>query len=58
VFAQMCAEVAIMNAGRIVERVATSALATGALANPYAQQLLRSSEGYDRQVAAARVSYD
>jgi ABC-type dipeptide/oligopeptide/nickel transport system ATPase subunit len=58
VIAHMCAKVAIMNAGRIVEQVATAALATGALADPYARQLLRSSEGYDRQVAAALVSYD
>jgi len=58
VIAHMCAEVAIMNAGRIVEQVKTAALASGALANPYAQQLLRSSEGYDRQVAAALISYD
>jgi len=58
VIAHMCARVAVMNAGRIVEQVATSALATGALANPYALQLLKSSEGYDRQTAAALVSYD
>jgi peptide/nickel transport system ATP-binding protein len=58
VIAHMCARVAIMNGGRIVEQVATSALTTGALTNPYARQLLRSSEGYDRQAAAALVSYD
>ena len=58
VIAHMCSEVAIMNAGRIVERTATSALASGALADPYARQLLRSSEGYDRQLAASLVSYD
>jgi len=58
VIAHMCANVAIMNAGRIVEQVATSALAAGTLADPYARQLLRSSEGYDRQVAAALVSYN
>jgi len=58
VIAHMCANVAIMNAGRIVEQVATPALATGALGDPYARQLLRSSEGYDRQVAAALISYD
>jgi len=58
VIAHMCSEVAIMNAGRIVEQTATAALASGALTNPYAQQLLRSSEGYDREVAAALVAYD
>jgi ABC-type dipeptide/oligopeptide/nickel transport system ATPase subunit len=58
VIAHMCSEVAIMNAGRIVEQTATAALASGALTNPYAQQLLRSSAGYDRGVAAALVTYD
>jgi peptide/nickel transport system ATP-binding protein len=58
VIAHMCAQVAIMNSGRIVEQAATSALGSAALVNPYAQQLLRSSEGYDRQAAAALVSYD
>ncbi|MGH6912739.1 MAG: ABC transporter ATP-binding protein, partial [Geminicoccales bacterium] len=58
VIAHMCAKVAIMNSGRIVEQVATPALATGALADAYAQQLLKSSEGYDRQTAAALISYD
>jgi peptide/nickel transport system ATP-binding protein len=58
VIAHMCERVAIMNQGRIVEEVATSALAAGALADPYSRQLLRSSEGYDRQAAAALVSYD
>jgi peptide/nickel transport system ATP-binding protein len=58
VIAHMCEHVAIMNQGRIVEEVATSALATGALADPYSRQLLKSSEGYDRQAAAALVSYD
>jgi peptide/nickel transport system ATP-binding protein len=58
VIAHMCGRVAIMNQGRIVEEVDTSALAAGALADPYSRQLLRSSEGYDRQAAAALVSYD
>jgi len=58
VIAHMCSEVAIMNAGRIVEETATAALASGALTSPYAQQLLRSSQGYDRDLAAALVAYD
>jgi peptide/nickel transport system ATP-binding protein len=58
VIAHMCGRVAIMNQGRIVEEVDTSALAAGALADPYSRQLLRSSEGYDRAAAAALVSYD
>jgi ABC-type dipeptide/oligopeptide/nickel transport system ATPase subunit len=58
VIAHMCERVAIMNQGRIVEEVATSALAAGALDDPYSRQLLKSSEGYDRQAAAALVSYE
>lgn len=55
VIAHMCSEVAIMQHGRIVEQVPTAALRTGALSQPYSQQLLRSSEGYDRAAAAALV---
>ncbi len=58
VIAHMCSEVAIMNAGRIVEQVPTTALATGALADPYSQQLLKSSAGYDRAAAAELVAFD
>jgi peptide/nickel transport system ATP-binding protein len=48
VIAHMCGRLAVMNRGRIVEEVATAALATGALADPYSRQLLKSSERYDR----------
>ncbi|MGH6944686.1 MAG: ABC transporter ATP-binding protein [Geminicoccaceae bacterium] len=58
VIAHMCERVAIMNQGRIVEEVPTAALASGALADPYSRQLLKSSEGYDREAASALVSYD
>jgi peptide/nickel transport system ATP-binding protein len=55
VIAHMCSELAIMKQGRIVERVPAAALRSGALADPYSRQLLRSSEGYDRAAAAALV---
>ena len=58
VIAHMCSEVVIMNAGRIVEQVPTTALASGALADPYSQQLLKSSAGYDRAAAAELVAFD
>ena len=58
VIAHVCERLAVMNRGRIVEEVPAAALASGALADPYARQLLKSSEGYDRQAAAALVSYD
>ncbi len=58
VIAHMCERVAIMNSGRIVEEVPTTVLASGDLADAYSRQLLRSSAGYDREAAAALVSYD
>ena len=58
VIAHMCERLAVMNGGRIVEEAQTAALASGALTDPYSRQLLKSSEGYDRQAAAALVSYD
>ncbi len=48
VIAHMCGRLAVMNRGHIVEEVSTAALATCALAHPYARQLLDSSKGYDR----------
>jgi peptide/nickel transport system ATP-binding protein len=58
VIAQMCDRVAIMNRGRIVEEVSAAALRSGALADPYSLQLLRSSQGYDRTIAAELVSFE
>jgi peptide/nickel transport system ATP-binding protein len=55
VIAHMCSELAIMKQGRIVEQVPAAALRSGALADPYSRQLLRSSQGYDRAAAAALV---
>jgi peptide/nickel transport system ATP-binding protein len=55
VIAHMCSELAIMKQGRIVEQVDAAALRSGALADAYSRQLLRSSEGYDRAAAAALV---
>jgi ABC-type dipeptide/oligopeptide/nickel transport system ATPase subunit len=55
VIAHMCSELAIMKEGRLVEQVGAAALRSGALADAYSRQLLRSSEGYDRAAAAALV---
>ena len=44
----MCGRLAVMNRGCIVEEVATAALAIGALAHPYARQLLNSGKGHDQ----------
>jgi peptide/nickel transport system ATP-binding protein len=51
VVAHMCERVAIMTEGRIVEEVDGAALATGAVHDPYSQELLRSSEGYLAELA-------
>jgi peptide/nickel transport system ATP-binding protein len=58
VIAHMCERLAVMNGGRIVEEAATAALATGALADPYSRQLLKSSEGYDRETARELQTLD
>ena len=58
VIAHMCGRLAVMNRGRIVEEAATAALATGALADPYSRQLLKSSEGYNREAARALQTFE
>jgi ABC-type dipeptide/oligopeptide/nickel transport system ATPase subunit len=58
VIAHMCGRLAVMNRGRIVEEVPTAALATGALADPYSRQLLKSSEGYDRDAVRELQTFE
>jgi ABC-type dipeptide/oligopeptide/nickel transport system ATPase subunit len=58
VIAHMCGRLAVMNRGCIVEEVPTAALATGALAHPYARQLLNSSKGYDRAAVRELRTFD
>ncbi len=58
VVAQMCARIAIMNNGRIVEEVDGAGLARVELREPYSRQLLAASRGYDRELARALVTYD
>jgi ABC-type dipeptide/oligopeptide/nickel transport system ATPase subunit len=58
VIAHMCERLAVMNRGRIVEQVPTAALATGALADPYSRQLLKSSEGYDREAVRELQTFE
>jgi peptide/nickel transport system ATP-binding protein len=49
VVAHLCDRLAVMNAGRIVEEMTIDRLRTGTPAEPYTRQLLRASQGYDRQ---------
>ena len=58
VVAHLCARVAVMNHGRFVEELDVAALRAHRTRQPYTAQLLRASEGYDRQAAEALVTYD
>ena len=58
VIGHMCERLAVMNRGRIVEEVPSTALATGALIDPYARQLLKSSAGYDREAVRELQTFD
>jgi ABC-type dipeptide/oligopeptide/nickel transport system ATPase subunit len=58
VVAHLCARVAVMNGGRFVEELEVAMLRAHRTRHPYTTQLLRASEGYDRQAAEALVTYD
>jgi ABC-type dipeptide/oligopeptide/nickel transport system ATPase subunit len=58
VIAHMCERLAVMNGGRIVEEAQTAALASGTLTDPYSRQLLKSSEGYDREAARILQTFE
>ena len=58
VIAHMCARLAVMNNGRVVEEMSVDALRRHETEHPYTLQLLRASEGYDREAARQQVSYD
>lgn len=58
VVAHLCKRVAVMNRGRFVEALDVAALRAHRTQQPYTAQLLRASEGYDRQAAEALVTYD
>jgi len=58
VVAHLCARVAVMNRGRFVEELDVASLRAHRTQEPYTAQLLRASEGYDRQAAETLVTYD
>lgn len=58
VVAHMCERVAVMNAGRIVEETTVAALRAGCPVQPYTQQLLAATRGYDRLTADSLVTYE
>jgi peptide/nickel transport system ATP-binding protein len=58
VVAHLCARVAVMNRGRFVEELDVASLRARRTREPYTAQLLRASEGYDRQAAEALITFD
>lgn len=58
VVAHMCDRLAVMNAGRVVEEMTVDRLRAGRAAQPYTQQLLQASLGYDRRAADVLVTFD
>jgi peptide/nickel transport system ATP-binding protein len=51
IVARLCDRVAIMQSGRIVERIAADGLARGSVGHPYSIELLKASRGYARMPA-------
>ncbi len=51
VVSHMCSRIAVMNRGRIVEELSAAQLDAGAAHDPYTQELLAASQGYDRALA-------
>ena len=58
VIAHMCERLAVMNNGRIVEELNVDQLRRHETREAYSLQLLRASEGYDREAARQQVTYD
>ncbi len=62
VVAHMCGRLAVMHRGRLLEEMTVADLATGRANDPYTQQLLRASAGYDparrREVVALAEATD
>ncbi len=57
VVAHMCQGIAIMQHGRIVETLDSGRLAARQAENPYARQLIKAADGYDRAVIDSFIDY-
>jgi peptide/nickel transport system ATP-binding protein len=53
----MCARIAVMNHGRIVEELSVAQLREHAPTQAYTRQLLTASLGYDREAVARFVDF-
>ena len=57
VVAHLCARLAVMQRGRLVEELSQEALRAMEAREPYTRQLLRASGGYDRAVAEELIDF-
>jgi len=58
IISHMCDRMIVMNVGRIVESMPVAALRERTPENPYTQQLLQASLGYDRQAVERYQTFD
>ena len=58
IISHMCERLIVMNVGRIVESMPVGALRERTPENPYTQQLLQASLGYDRQAVERYQTFD
>jgi peptide/nickel transport system ATP-binding protein len=58
IISHMCERLIVMNVGRIVEAMPVTALRTRTPENPYTQQLLQASLGYDRDAVERYRTFD
>jgi peptide/nickel transport system ATP-binding protein len=58
IISHMCDRLIVMNVGRVVESMPVSALRDRTPENPYTQQLLQASLGYDRQAVERYQTFD
>ena len=58
IISHMCERLIVMNVGRVVEAMPVTALRDRTPENPYTQQLLQASLGYDRKVVERYQTFD
>ena len=58
IISHMCDRLIVMNVGRVVEAMQVTALRDRTPENPYTQQLLQASLGYDRAAVERYQTFD